>query len=415
MKSLSQTRNQPVGVGQTNHQGYTAVKEHVGRDGQLQRRILQRPAPGHPFTRQTKINAYNFPFTYNPGSGCFFQCVYCYLRQPFFQRHISADHGREMNFLPNLPESARAFIRNHAHLPAYMKRIQMGVATELFMPNMLPYTRMREVLEVFRDEGPDWMLHLVTKSPAILQFAELLAEMRHQVQVEVSLVTMDQQASHIFEQGTPGVMQRLKIIEDLAQRGIFVRMMLMPVLREYALQPVEGVRTILFRHSVTGETRPGRKSTGRADGNFEADEVCLKLFDGKRWQQAAEPKIWKPVLVRDWSLSDQARQNWQNYGASAYKQKDLNYFHVDELIAAHQAGRSPRSERGRLEDPSAEVLVHSGESVLDDQRRILKAEVMALHRPRKEWGDPGYPPLIMRPVMDFGYNKHSIINWIDCI
>ena len=41
---------------------------------------------------------------------------------------------------------------------------------------MLPYTKPGDVLKVFQDMGKEWMVHLVTKSPAILDFADQLAE-----------------------------------------------------------------------------------------------------------------------------------------------------------------------------------------------------------------------------------------------
>lgn len=410
---LRSKRNRPIGVGKYNVEGYLAKTESLDTKGNLLRRILERPK-GSPYIAQTKINAFNFPFTGNPGSGCFFQCVYCYLRQPFFQRHVTADHGKEMNFVPDMAGATRRFLDAKRGLPQYMKRVQMGVSTEMFMPQTIPYTEPGKVLKIFQEHGKSWMIHLVTKSPAILEFAGLLAEMREQVQVEVSFVTLDEDASRIFEQGTPSVAARLKIVETLAKRGVFVRMMLMPVMREYALQTVGDCREIIFENAATGQRRPGRKRQGRVDGNFAAGDVVIELHDGKRWQPADAGAVWKPVVVKDWSDLAEAQAKWRSYGASAYKQKDLNYFYVDELRNAHRQGRAPRPERGRTEDPTAELLIHSGETVRDKDGKDRFKRVQALHLPRKEWGGEK-PPLIRRRVMDFGYEKHSRIDWIDCI
>lgn len=288
------------------------------------------------------------------------------------------------------------------------------------MGPMLRYTQPGEVLKVFQRLGRDWMVHLVTKSPAILDFADQLAEMREQVQVEVSLVTLDEDASRIFEQGTPSVAQRLKIIETLANRGIFVRMMLMPVMREYQLQVVGKRREIVFQNAATGEQRPGLKRMGQVDGNFGAGEIPIELFNGKKWVAAPAGETWKPVVVKDWSNAAQAQANWRNYGASAYKQKDLNYFYVDELINAHKADRAPKEERGRSEDPTSELLIHSGETVRNEDGSDRTVEVQGWHLPKKEWpkgatGKAVNPPVIRRRVMDFGYAKHSKIDWIDCV
>jgi hypothetical protein len=77
----------------------------------------------------------------------------------------------------------------------------------------------QKTLKVFQDNGQDWMLHLVTKAPAILKYVDLLAEMKSQVQVESSIVTLDEDASRIFETGTPSVRKRLEIVEKLAELG----------------------------------------------------------------------------------------------------------------------------------------------------------------------------------------------------
>src|SRR5664280_924980 len=293
-------RNGIIGVGNRDSRDYLAKEEKVVA-GKLVRRILERPPGGSPFNAQKKINAYNFPFTFNPGSGCFFRCIYCYLRQPFFQRHVAADHGKEMSYTPNLAAAATELLEAKSDLPQYMKRIQADVSTEMFMPQMLPYTKPDDFLKVFQKKGKKWMLHLVTKSPTILQYADLLAGMKSQVQVEVSFVTLDERAAKIFEQGSPSVAQRLKIVEELSKRGVFVRMMLMPVLREYALQLVGTNREIVFVNTATGEKCPGRKRSRRVDGNFGAGDLPVELFDGKRWIPASPGETWKPVVKRDWS------------------------------------------------------------------------------------------------------------------
>jgi DNA repair photolyase len=261
------------------------------------------------------------------------------------------------------------------------------------------------------------MLHIVTKSPKILEWADLLAEMKHQVQVEVSFVTLDEEASRVFETGTPSVRQRLRIVEELAAKGVFVRMMMMPCMREYQLSNVEGVRHIVFENLRTGERAPGFKRVVERDGNAEGEKVGVELLRNNRWGQLSlqESKEWKPVIVKDWSDLEQAQANWRNWGAKAYKQKDMNYFYVDELIRAQREDRAPKSERGRIEDPTAECLVHSGESVLNADGIPKTVEVLGHHKPKKLWNGSKTPPEVQRNVMDYGYRFHSEINWVDCI
>ena len=400
-----------------NRHQYTILDEKVGADGQAQSRLLQRNTAGDAYRAQTKINAFNFPFTGNSGGGCFFQCVYCFLRESFFQMHRTLPHGREMDVATNFAAATEKFLKKNAHLPQYMKRVQWGVATEMWHPRTVDLAKPHEGLRAFQKHGQDWMLHIVTKSPKILDWADLLAEMKHQVQVEVSFVTLDEEASRIFETGTPSVRQRLRIVEELAKRGVFVRVMMMPCMREYQLDKVGAVRHIVFRRWDNGQTAPGFKKVTERDGNAEGDKVGVELCLNGRWRRLSleESALWKPVIVKDWSDLAQAQANWQNWGAKAYKQKDMNYFYVDELINAQRENRAPKAERGRVEDPTAECLIHSGESVAAPDGSSRTVEVRAHHKPKKEWGGAKAPPAVIRSVMDFGYNLHSKIDWVDCI
>jgi DNA repair photolyase len=396
---------------------YRILDERIATDGTTASRLLERTAAGETYRAQTKINAFNFPFTGNSGGGCFFQCVYCFLRQPFFQMHRTLPHGREMDVTTNFGAATESFLRKHAHLPQYMKRVQWGVATEMWHPRTVDLAKPYEGLREFQKHGQDWMLHIVTKSPRILDWADLLAEMKHQVQVEVSFVTLNEQASRVFETGTPSVRQRLQIVEELASKGVFVRMMMMPCMREYELNDVEGVRHIVFQNVSTGESAPGFKRVVERDGNAEGEKVGVELYRRDRWTQLTleESREWKPVIVKDWSDLGQAQANWRNWGAMAYKQKDMNYFFVDELVRAQKENRAPKAERGRVEDPTAECLIHSGESVLDQDGLPKKVEVLSHHKPKKLWNGSKTPPAVQRSVMDYGYRLHSTINWVDCV
>lgn len=415
MKRSKQIRNQVVGEGNPTYCGHTVITEQVDNQGQLVRRLAMRPK-GDAYSAQTKINAYNFPFTGNPAAGCFYRCVYCYLRQPFFQRHVSTDHGMEVNFVPDFPGATRRFLNSKRNLPQFMKRVQLGVSTEIFLPQVVKHTGIVEALREFRraaeEDGNVWMVHLVTKSPEILKCADLLADMRDQIQVEVSFVTLDQAASRIFEQGTPSVTKRLGVVEELAKRDVFTRVMFMPVLREYRLARVGDVRHIVFENQITGECLPGRKIADSSLGNVGHSEVGFRVWRNGRWR--SEPiEGWEPLVEKDWSNTAQAQAGWRNWGASAFKQKDLNYFHVDELLLAHREGRSPRPERGRMEDPDTELLIHSGESVVGADGAPEYVTLPGLHLPRKKWGGP-VRPNVQRAKMDYGYRFHSNIDWIDC-
>ena len=397
----------------------------VGREGELKFQIIRKEAWGSdPMTRQQIVNAYNFPWTLNPGSGCGFNCIYCFLRQDFFARHIDAKHGQEMNYKADFADILVRFLERSRDFPQYLKRVQMGVATEIYFPKMREYYQPRRIWEIFRDHGPDWMVHLVTTSRGVLEDADLLAEMKHQVQIEVSLVTLDEDAAKLFERGTPAPGHRLQTIEELAKRDIFVRAMCMPVMRKYELERTvrtvkekeeeREVETILpvYRHRESGHKvamhKVGREGSDRGMRYFFEEED--HTFD-------VDIADWEPVVLHDYSKPEEMRQVVYDRGARAFKQKDLNYYYVEELVAAEQEGRDPVEHKGRFEDPSTELLEHSGEFVRDEQGQPVEVEVMESN-PKKVGIvalRDGTAPRLRRRKMDYGYRFHSDIDWVDCI
>ena len=74
------------------------------------------------------------------------------------------------------------------------------------------------------------MLHLVTKSHLILNHIELIEEMRDQLQVELTITTLDETIARKVEGVAPSVSKRLEVLKRLAERDIFVRIMCMPFL-----------------------------------------------------------------------------------------------------------------------------------------------------------------------------------------
>ncbi|RFC45599.1 MAG: DNA repair photolyase [Verrucomicrobia bacterium] len=408
-KGVGRVSKDKTAAGEIRHQ-HQILDEKIGENGQATSSLLQRTTEAEPYRAQTKINAFNFPFTGNSGGGCF-------LRQPLFQMHRTLPRGRELDVSLNFGSATEVFLRKNAHLPQYMKRVQWGIATEMWYPGPGDVAKPAEGLRAFQKFGQSWMLHIITKSPKILEDADLLAEMKHQVQVEVGFVTLNEEASQIFETGTQSVRQRLNIVEELSRRGVFVRVMMMPCMREYVMQTIDEVRHIVFEHRDTGKRAAGYKRVSERDGNAEGEKVGMELHIGKRWKKVppGESRLWKPVILKDWSDLTQMQASWRNWGAKAYKQKDLNYYYVDELIKAHQEVRAPKPERGRMEDPTAECLIQSGESVVDEDGNVRTVEVRGHHKPRKHWSGANTPPLVRRNVMDFGYRLHSSIDWVDCI
>lgn len=89
----------------------------------------------------------------------------------------------------------------------------------------------RKILEIFQkqwNDGNPWMVHILTKSPLILNHLDILKDMKHMVQVEISFSTENEIKLRELEMYTPSFRKRLATIEKLSAEGIFVRVMAMP-------------------------------------------------------------------------------------------------------------------------------------------------------------------------------------------
>jgi DNA repair photolyase len=148
--------------------------------------------------------------------------------------------GQEVKVKVWLPQKLDLELSRYCELPQHLKRVQIGPACECFLPQVLQYTRrelgrdiMREIFEIFEkhwNDGNRWMVHVVTKSHLVNQYLKILKRMRHMVQVEMTLICLNEETRRRFETFAPSVLRRLRVIKELSDAGVFVRIMAMPLL-----------------------------------------------------------------------------------------------------------------------------------------------------------------------------------------
>ena len=68
--------------------------------------------------------------------------------------------------------------------------------------------------------------------------------MRDQVQLEITITTLDENRRRMMEGWAPSVSKRLKVIEKFASGGVFVRAMCMPLIGDR--QDAEAIRDVCF-------------------------------------------------------------------------------------------------------------------------------------------------------------------------
>lgn len=256
-------------------------------------------------TPQKNIDTSNYPFTLNAVIGCLFGCSYCYLQGFPFNQHT--DFGKEIKLKGWLPERLDTELERKSNLPQHLKRVQVNSATEGYLPQAIyafetetGRNLMREILQVFQkhwENGNRWMVHLLTKSHLIRRDVDLITEMRNQVQIELTITTLDEDRVRLLEGTAPTVAKRLQLIEDFAAQGIFVRAMCMPFIGNES--DAETVRSTILNHGARGFKHKGMnywnpeellrgnkvRSGGKADLIFE--NLLLKSgepFTGKGFE-----------------------------------------------------------------------------------------------------------------------------------
>jgi len=189
--------------------------------------------PGIALNKQKMVEINAFPFSLNTNIGCLTQCRYCYLQNAPFKWHT--DFGNEIKVKTWIAEKLDRELENKKNLPQHLKRVQVNSATEGYSPQGMHKVEsqfgrdiMAEVLEVFREHwlnGNKWMVHLVTKSHLIQTHLPLIASMKEQVQVELTITSLSETRARQLEGFASSVSKRLDIISDFSAAGVFVRVM----------------------------------------------------------------------------------------------------------------------------------------------------------------------------------------------
>jgi DNA repair photolyase len=225
--------------------------------------ILDQRLRGTKFVSLTPRSLLNSPqqtgvdfWSLNPYVGCEFGCSYCYAR--YAHRYVverARDAGRltEQEFAefrgPQGWEAfeKRVFVKEHivAALEADLRRyfrsaspsdrptapLVIGTATDPYQPAERRFQVTRRILErLGRCEGLN--VGLITKSPLVARDADVLRRIqaRNDLEVYVSLISMDARLIRKVEVRSPTPAARLRALERLTAAGINAGLIMAPVL-----------------------------------------------------------------------------------------------------------------------------------------------------------------------------------------
>ncbi len=145
----------------------------------------------------------------NPYVGCSHACVYCYV--PDVSRVERDAWGQYVAAKTNLPNLLAKEMRRKQRRPVFLSS-----ATDPYQPAESSQGLTRRCLEVMARH--DWPLQVLTRSPLILRDLDLLNRFE-QVEVGMSIPTLDDAARRIIEPGAPSIAVRLRTIRALADAG----------------------------------------------------------------------------------------------------------------------------------------------------------------------------------------------------
>ena len=221
-------------------------------------RVLDQRVRGTRFLERDVTTILNPPaatgmgwWSLNPYIGCEFGCSYCYAR---FAHRYAADRARqagdggvlETDATPVQAFETRIFVKRRDAVLSAMDRglprlrsactrggrtIVIGTATDPYQPAERNYRVTRAVLERL---GMERGLHVevITKSPLVTRDAALLGQLsqRHDVSVNISIISADPDIVRTFEPKSPMPHARLRALRRLADHGVRAGILVAPIL-----------------------------------------------------------------------------------------------------------------------------------------------------------------------------------------
>jgi len=283
----------------------------------MKKNVIFHNDVGDALTQQNKIDQHNLPFTLNASIGCHFGCQYCFIQGYPFSRH--AVFGKEVKVKLWIADELDKELYKYQNLPQHLKRVQVNVMTEGYLPSAMIKVKkelnrdiMKEVLDVFRkhwNNGNQWMVHLITKSHMVRKHLDIIAGMRDQVQLEITITTLDEERKKILEGLAPTVKRRLDVVRQFSDVGVFVRIMCMPLIG--AREDANIIKSVCFNYGAKAFKHKGVNYWNKdallngqtiKDG-IRKDEVFedLLVMGGEPVIEDGKPKtmvVPMPVIIR---------------------------------------------------------------------------------------------------------------------
>jgi DNA repair photolyase len=170
-----------------------------------------------------------FRWSLNPYMGCAHRCTFCYVRAYEQRADRPGDdrYGRVVRVKTNVADVLRAELARRSWK---RESVSIGAATDPYQPVEGRYRLTRRCLEVFSAARSPF--GIITRGPMVVRDIDVLQEAarRADVEVHMSIGTLDESIRRATEPGTAPPRQRLRAIRMLVDAGIRAGIGIAPVL-----------------------------------------------------------------------------------------------------------------------------------------------------------------------------------------
>ena len=180
-------------------------------------------------TALNRVTGMGFRWSLNPYMGCAHRCAFCYVRG--FERRADRPsddrYGSSVRVKVNVVEVLRAELSRRGWR---RETVAIGAATDPYQPAEGRYRLTRGCIRVLGEARTP--ISLITRGPLVVRDVDVLADAarRADVQVSVSIATLDPSLGSWLEPGVAPPSQRLRAIRTLTDAGIAAGVALAPVL-----------------------------------------------------------------------------------------------------------------------------------------------------------------------------------------
>lgn len=179
----------------------------------------------------TKIDSPDIPFSYsvNPYRGCAHGCSYCYARNSHEYLGLNAglDFETRIFVKRQAPELLKQFLSRKSW---QAEPISFSGVTDCYQPAERDFQLTRRCLQVVADCGQP--VSIITKNALLRRDLDLLQPLAAAglFQASVSLTTLDTELARSMEPRTSIPAARLRLMRELSEAGVPVRVMMAPII-----------------------------------------------------------------------------------------------------------------------------------------------------------------------------------------